>query len=351
MGYYENERAKVMIAMDLEKLGWNILGWKDDESDYYTDYYSPASWNGIATKNGYVVVVDNDSDRLSESEIRKWVNGDPQQLVENKKLYDKIIALRRMTVANNASPAEEATAKEKIALMEQKLAEDKKKASRMQVIGKYPKFQANPRMMKWHVEKDGDILAKGNRLGCYAELKYYDPEEPWKKPDPNDFNPQYYDGVVERSKQSYEEKKKLYKQYRQLIKKIDQAAGGIIGQGELTKYKKVKTYKKVKERVTVPLVGKLTYAVGEYFILNSNFTYGCEKGFVYKITEVTDSRMSAQKMDKKLTKVLSGLSNPANFFHLPKKSMDEWLNLGSISMVKIEDIEKTVIGDKLVEVI
>lgn len=56
--YYDFREAKVLIAMELSKRGWEIFGFKPDESDSMTDYWSPADWDGIATKNGYVVVID-----------------------------------------------------------------------------------------------------------------------------------------------------------------------------------------------------------------------------------------------------------------------------------------------------
>ena len=56
--YYEFKDAKVAIAMELVKRGWKLYGFHEDESDWMTDYWSPAWWEGIATKDGFVVVVD-----------------------------------------------------------------------------------------------------------------------------------------------------------------------------------------------------------------------------------------------------------------------------------------------------
>ena len=57
--YYTKQDAKVRMAHELMKMGWNVEGYKADESDSMTDYWSPARWGGIATKNGFVLVVDN----------------------------------------------------------------------------------------------------------------------------------------------------------------------------------------------------------------------------------------------------------------------------------------------------
>lgn len=56
--YYEFKDAKVAIAMELVKRGWKLYGFHEDESDWMTDYWSPAWWEGVATKDGFVVVVE-----------------------------------------------------------------------------------------------------------------------------------------------------------------------------------------------------------------------------------------------------------------------------------------------------
>lgn len=42
--YYEFKDAKVAIAMELVKRGWKLYGFHEDESDWMTDYWSPAWW-------------------------------------------------------------------------------------------------------------------------------------------------------------------------------------------------------------------------------------------------------------------------------------------------------------------
>ena len=57
--YYEYQDVGVMMAHKLMATeGWEVYGYHADESDSMTDYYSPAYWNGIATKNGYILVVN-----------------------------------------------------------------------------------------------------------------------------------------------------------------------------------------------------------------------------------------------------------------------------------------------------
>ena len=349
MGYYENQRAKVMMAIALQERGWEIYGWKDDESDMMTDYYSPANWEGIATKNGYVLVVDNSDGHNSGREIRKYTTADQVQAADNKKTYDKIMMLRRLTVANNASPAEEQTAKEKIALMEKKLADGQEKTSKLTVVGVYPEFQPNPKMMKWHIEKDGDILDKGNRLSCYGELKYFRADEPYYEPDRDDFSDEKsWKRSCEYHKNEYDRKLKLQKQFDQLIKRIDACAGGTLGEGEVTKYKTVKEYKQETYKEAVPL-NIITYKAGDNFMLNRGFTYGAAKGYVYRIEEANSKMVRASRWDKKLNKILTGMSDPANRFWVPAASFDKYLDLGTISMVEIQEKQRTVTRDRLVK--
>ena len=57
--YYEYRDVKVMIAHKLMSMdGWKVYGYHADNSDPMTDYYDPASWDGVAEKNGYILCVD-----------------------------------------------------------------------------------------------------------------------------------------------------------------------------------------------------------------------------------------------------------------------------------------------------
>lgn len=58
----EKRRACALLGQALRRAGWTLLGWKDDKSDAMTDYWDPASWDGVATLDvrgeRAVVVVD-----------------------------------------------------------------------------------------------------------------------------------------------------------------------------------------------------------------------------------------------------------------------------------------------------
>ena len=110
--YYEFRDAKVLIALDLMKKGWKVFGFHEDNSDAMTDYYDPAYWDGIATKNGYVVVVDCYDNHRSGKEIKVWT-GNSERAILSEKVQELIRKLKEVRQDRGASAAEEATAKEK----------------------------------------------------------------------------------------------------------------------------------------------------------------------------------------------------------------------------------------------
>ena len=70
--YYEYQDVKVMTAHKLMSMeGWKVYGYKADESDSMVDYYSPAHWDGIAEKNGYILCVNVWSTSESK-EVRQY---------------------------------------------------------------------------------------------------------------------------------------------------------------------------------------------------------------------------------------------------------------------------------------
>ncbi|PZT57472.1 hypothetical protein [Paenibacillus silvae] len=108
MHYLDKQHAKVNIMYKLVDAGWQVFGYKQDESDAMVDYYSPARWSGVATKNGFVLLID---------------------------VYN--LSLSGLEIDNQT----------------------------------YPLFRhTTPKRASWHIEKDGEIVAKGN--GVYATNTY-----------------------------------------------------------------------------------------------------------------------------------------------------------------------------------
>lgn len=301
--YYEFREAKVAIAMELMKRDWKVYGFKEDESDSMTDYWSPASWSGIATKNGFVVVVDCDSNYYSGRKIYTS-SASNEEIVLSAKIQATIKKLKEVRQDRGASAAEEETAKKKIEALLQKSNKNKKSA--VEVTDYYPEFQPNPPRMSWHVEKDGVIIAKGNGVAKFAAMEYFD-----KKDAESDLK--YYDKNSYRYERA-EELLKIHKSFMTLINKIDSAAGSMIGGSDgayVYENVEVTEYKREKKAVECA-AGSLKE--GQCFIVKSPyFNHGICKGYVYVIHE-HDGYYTANRLNKKLEKELTGNANKANSF-------------------------------------
>lgn len=163
--YYEKRDAKVRIAEELMNLGWKVYGYKEDESDSMTDYYSPANWDGIATKNGYVLVVDNKYSNMSGKEITKY---NPNYISMSNADHNKIESLKNMTSENGASIGEVENAQKLISKIQAKY--ENQTTSRYEVIGHYPTYMNTTKGSIWHLEKDGAMADKGNKLTIFDDM-------------------------------------------------------------------------------------------------------------------------------------------------------------------------------------
>ena len=147
MTYYDNQESVANIYVGLVERGWKCYGYKADESDSMTDYWSPARWDGIAEKNGFVLLVDVYS--TSQSGYKKTKQGYTPD-------YDKISKLKATINDKAASPNEKEASQKIIDSMY-----SKQKESTI-IVSEYPTFShANPKGCNWHIEKDGNIIAKG----------------------------------------------------------------------------------------------------------------------------------------------------------------------------------------------
>ena len=124
MHWTERRKAKANLGLALRARGWTLYGFHEDRSDPMTDYWAPASWDGVAEKRGYVVVVDVSAG----SSLLKRSGG-------------------------------RSTAK-------QPQGDD---CDHGEVTLTWPSFQACPIHRLWHVEKDGRILDSGVGLGPCAD--------------------------------------------------------------------------------------------------------------------------------------------------------------------------------------
>ncbi|PYY28328.1 hypothetical protein [Paenibacillus illinoisensis] len=311
MHYLDKQEAKVNIMYKLVDAGWKVFGYKQDESDSMVDYYSPASWSGVATKNGYVLLVDVCKYNLSDSgrEVRKY-NYNKQSYVANSRI-EKLKAMMNDAASTENEKASCAT------LIEKEMEKANVEPS-YTVIETYPTFAfANPKGASWHIEKDGQIIAKGN--GVYATNTY-----DWEN--------------KEKSATQQKEEKVL-----SLITRIEKALTDADAlQPEIVKVP-VKTTQAVEKSVSE--VTESDIKEGLTFVMKVGYTRGASKGNRYTLTHID------QQFNKYHTFAKLGKNNK------PSKSMDKsWslsvdrinvlLSKGHIAIIEFvevtEYVEKTV---------
>lgn len=370
--YYDYQEVGVMIAHKLMKIeSWKVYGYKADESDSMTDYWSPASWGGVAEKNGYVFCFNVYGASKGE-EIRKY-NYDG--FTYDNSIMEKIAKLERMTIENGASEAEEASAKSSIARLQKKAEESNENKNKYVVIGHIPAHMEHPPKMNWHIEKDGIIIAKGNGVLKYAKIyNYYnyshytedmeafkkDRKAYVKKHATDLFNRGYYSSIEEAQKiaeshaEEMESDLKLINQFEAFINKIDTTCGGLLGEGDGTIYEKVTvTEYKTENKVVEDANGSIKD--GQCFVLKTNFNYGCRKGLVYRIhaTEY-DGKITyhANKLNGKLTKECTGRASSNNYWFIGSgvhDNLTKWIEKGSISWCNIEEVKTPYEVEKVVK--
>jgi len=294
--YYRYQDVKVMIAHKLMAMeGWKVYGYHKDRSDSMTDYYDPASWDGVAEKNGYVLCV-NVYGAAEPQEIRKY-NHDG--FTYDKSISDKIAKPEQMTMERGASESEAESAKVMIERLHKKAEEESENRNKYVVVDMVPGHMENPPRMNWHIEKDGIIIAKGNGIlkyahidNCYKYDSYMKDLEEYRK-DKKAYADKYTKNIMDRGYYSsgedaaestknrmedLEKDIKLINQFEAFINKIDTTCGGLLGEGDGTVYEKVTVMEYKKELKPVE-TERGEIKEGQLFILKSDFNYGCKKRF------------------------------------------------------------------------
>lgn len=367
--YYTYQDVGVMMAHKLMSMeGWQVFGYHADHSDMMTDYYDPAWWGGIATKNGYTLVVNRSSEAKPE-EIRKY-NYDGT--LQDRSISEKIAKLEQMTMERGASEQEEESAKKMIEKLRSKVSETSEKYI---VTGIIPGHMANPPRMNWHIEKDGVYVAKGNGILKFAHIDNYYRYESYMK-DMQNFRTmkreEYRNSLIseyigrwndteERAAEqadshieSMEKDKALMDQFEAFINKIDTTCGGMLGEGDGVVYEKVKVTEYKKENKAVETENGCVKD-GQCFILKSSFNYGRNKGYVYRIkaTVYEDGKTSyhAYKLNGKLTKECTGNANQANhwFIGTMTDGFMKWINKGAIAWCEIQEVKTPYEVEKVVK--
>lgn len=362
--YYQYQDVSVMIAHKLMNMeGWKVYGYHADESDSMTDYYSPAYWNGVAEKNGYIFVY-NCGYAAKPEEIRQY------KLNENttsQSSYEKIQKLKQMTVERGASEAEAETARNMIEKLQAKQSEITEKYT---ITGIKPGHMANPPRCNWHIEKDGMIISKGSGLLKYSAIDDYyrhdrcmDDLNAWKKDEEQyikDYvrnNMHRWNDTEERAKKSalshIEELKKddaLIKQFEVFINKIDTTCGCLVGDGDLETYEKVIVTEYKKEIKAKETEGG-TIKDGQCFIVKTDFNYGHNKGYVYRIkaTEYNGkTSYHAVKLNGKLTKECTGTAARGNYWYM-SDNFTRWFDKGSLAWCELQEVKTPYEVEKVVK--
>lgn len=369
--YYDYREVKVMIAHKLMAIdGWKVYGYKEDRSDFMTDYWDPADWSGIAEKNGYILCVDVYG-AAGPQEIRKY-NYDG--FTYDRSITEKIKKLEAMTVERGASEEEAASAKKSIEKLMKKAEESAENREKYIVVGMVPGHMAHPPKMNWHIEKDGIIIAKGNGILKFANIwKYYSYSRDMEwlaeyKADKKAYADKhtqdimrrgYYDSEedarksTERHIEDLEEDIKLIDKFEVFINKIDTTCGGLIGEGDGVIYEKVTvTEYKTENKVVEDASGSIKE--GQLFILKSNFNYGRYKGYTYRIHETTyedgQKRYYAYKLNGKKTKECTGQANQANYWYIyDTEKFLKWFSQGAIAWCHIKEVKTPYEVEKIVK--
>lgn len=214
--YYQKRDAKVNIAHALMERGWDVQGYSPDQSDLMTDYYCPANWGGIATKNGYILVIDNRY--AAESKPIEKYNPKGNLSFDDR---EKIIKLEAMTQANGATAGEEENAKQLINKIKEKVSDQ----PAYEIVGYTLAHMGNPKGSIWHIEKDGKIYDKGNTLTKFSNIP-----KTWQF---DYIKMEYKDGYKHWGTIS-EEKRKIINEFKALILRFERVTMGMNSCGDGT---------------------------------------------------------------------------------------------------------------------
>lgn len=372
--YYEYQDVKVMIAHKLMSMeGWKVYGYHADESDSMTDYFSPAYWEGVAEKNGYILCV-NVYGEAKPQEIRKY-NYDGFSY--DKSISEKISKLEAMTVERGASEAEAASAKMMIERLQRKAEESAENREKYIVVGMIPGHMAHPPKMNWHIEKDGIIIAKGNGILKYSEIhnyysydRYMEDYQEFKKLGADEWEKRQAKYILNHAmwcdteeqaeksakynREKMEKDSKLIEAFESFINKIDTTCGGLLGEGDGYIYEKI-TVTEYKKELKPFETANGEIKEGQLFILKSNFNYGCSKGLVYRIHETEykgQKSYHAYKLNGKLTKECTGNASKNNYWYIGSGVHDnitKWIEKGSIAWCELQEVKTPYEVEKVVK--
>lgn len=370
MYYGDKRESKVNIAMKLQTLGWDILGFTEDKSDFMTDYYCPASWGGIATKNGYTLCVDISNYNLSNS--GREVFSYNSNTIFNANISDKITKLEAMTVENGATEAEEQNAKRMIENIKESAEQQAKEATEQRekskvLLYKYPEFMANPKACNWHVEKDGKIYAKGK-----GAFQFHGLPSGYNITDNNyiEYNQYRQRKIIEVSEiENKETQKEIYK-FLTFVHKIDNIAIGTANMGDGTEETEtegieaekrrgyeLKTVTETKTFMKMCEVQREYFQVGDYLTMQHHghywkITNGYMRKGTWKINgeSVTEERKAfTYEIVGSEKRGYQPLKNPKRYYQWEKELL-KGLAEGKTKIYELKEVTEQIEVEKWVKI-
>lgn len=331
------DQAKIVIMRELMKREWKIYGYRPDESDSMTDYWSPERWSGIAEKNSYILVVHcqkYDVEYRSGKEdysARKYTKSETRFSERDQRL---IKALKEVTQERGASAEEERSALEKLDAIYMKAGQHESEIQKIY----FPKFQANPGRCSWHVERDGKIVIKGTGIAKFSDLMYENRES---------------DSFVAKDvcqpdyrRERAEKRLTLWQNLDKFINRIDTAAGAIIGNSDY-EYKTVMEIKYKHKNVIVERESG-TVEEGATFVVRGWLNYNRNRGNVYRIHK-HEGYWTATLMNSALTKERTGYTRGIEFGYYSTEQLEKLLARGIIVWCDIQDKPEPYEIEKIVK--
>jgi hypothetical protein len=155
--------AKLRLAQELINRGWEVKGYHASyiDPDPGADYsFNQGYWDGIAVKNGFILVVDN---RYSaEAKEIKQLNPKGNLSFDDRKKLEML----ESKIGLWATEGEEKNGKELIEKIKSKVSDE----PQYEIVGYTLAHLGNPKGSIWHIEKDGRIYDKGNSLSKFADI-------------------------------------------------------------------------------------------------------------------------------------------------------------------------------------
>lgn len=349
--YYNKKEALNIICKILAYNGWEIYGYKEDRSDSMTDYYDPASWDGIAVKNGYILVMNNSysggtiAGNYVLRSYSKTANDTVKKLIEKNK---KLLSLAQNSAASDGeiNNALEMIKKNNIKIESYRNEYYLETDSNNPYPENLPavKYQKNPNRSSWHIEKDEKIIAKGNGYYKFCDIdgmRYHfsDSKIYFEKYENNSYDLRERNTIEEWNKQyeyilkEHDRNEGRLDDLFSFIEMLESKVKLVLGDGEEEQL--VKVVKEVKE---IYFTAEPTDEKTEYFTVGEGWRKisGFTQGNIYKIDGEKAYKLT-RKMYSSNGKYISSYKPIPNKSTKPDYliSLEEKISEGKLTYVKL----------------